>query len=139
MIEKMKKFTALENLSSILADLKKSIDGQAKDIEDSLIQEMADNGISSMKIDGKTVYMSATMWASSRAGMSDQLIEALKECGLGHVVKESVNTQTLSAICRENVDESIGQCSEVADLVTLDNRIKACLNITKKTNLKIRG
>lgn len=82
------------------------IDEVAKEIaqrQEAMTRAFVDNGLSSIKVsvDGAncTLYLRRDVYAKVES--NDLLIPALKASGLGSLVKETVNANTLSAKVRE--------------------------------------
>lgn len=95
-----------ETKASLEAELKAVKEGIAE-VEERLTAAFADMGLNSVNADtpfgGKTVYVSELTVARNLLG-PDETAQACKDGGLGHMVKERVNPQTLSAYLREMED-----------------------------------
>lgn len=90
-----------------LVDLKQHHEGEAKriakDIERAqtvLLDEFAKDGVQHVNLDARTVYVRRQLWASAK-GLQPDLCAAMKELGLSVMVKETVNSMTLSGWVRE--------------------------------------
>ena len=71
-------------------------------IETELLQRFEHAGLQSMKTElGVTVYVHRQLWAGAQDGNTDRLVGSLKLVGLEALVREQVNSQTLSAWVRE--------------------------------------
>jgi sigma54-dependent transcription regulator len=69
--------------------------------EEVLLEEFAKAGIQNIKTSaGQTVYLNREIFAKL-VGDHEEALDAFREAGLGDLVKESVNSQTLRAYVRE--------------------------------------
>ena len=83
----------------------RKLNDQLAVVEDSALNYMADVGAESMTLKGLgTVHHIKRLWASIDSENPDAL-EALRAAGAGDMVKERVNTQSLSAWVREHDGE----------------------------------
>ncbi len=64
-----------------------------------LLEQFADAGVTSVKLDGRTFYLFGQVWA--RPLPEEDVAGALERCGLADLVKRTVSTQALSAWVRE--------------------------------------
>jgi len=76
------------------------VKARQRERENSVLEYLASEGIDLVSIDAGTIYHTSTVWASI-VGDPDAAHAALRAEGLGELVKERVNTQTLSAWVRE--------------------------------------
>ena len=114
-------------------------------IHDELLQRFQNEGTASQKTtSGTTVYINRQLWAGMTDGLdSAVMIERLKEHPeTKELVKEKVNTQTLSSWMREKVQEYFGpeqtKKSEMELLDALPESLRPVLKITEKFQLKAR-
>lgn len=98
----------------------KGLTAEITDLDARLSDAMLEAGLDSFSGNGRTFYLSTKTFASPKAGMSDELISALREHGSGDLVKETVNSSTLSAFVREmkelNADELPGWLTDVVSV-----------------------
>lgn len=104
------------------------------EIEERLREHFIDQGVQNMKVNGVTVYLYSQKWAGVQRDDEDRrtatdeererAIQALRDAGLGWMVKEDFNTQTLSAWVRE-LDE-------------LPPEFEGAINVTERTELRTR-
>ena len=87
--------------------IKRGLDAELKQVrtqlvtlEDAAIEYLAEEGITSVKMNGSTVYMQTQTFASL-AEDKDAAMVAFKEHGLGDLVRETVNSSSLAAFVRE--------------------------------------
>lgn len=98
----------IEELESEKAKIQKKIHekegalaGIGKEIESILIE----NGIPNFSINGRTLYMYRRVWATLKPGDRGKICSALKRMGLGWLVAENFNMNTISAHIRELSDK----------------------------------
>lgn len=88
----------------------KAVKDKLEELMPSLLNEFTDDGILSVKVSTghgtQTVFTSTTIRGTNKIDM-DTTVKAFKEAGLGHMVIEKVDHNTLSAFVREH--ESSGQ------------------------------
>lgn len=90
------------------------------DLEAILLDRFEHAGMQSMKaIDGTVVYVRRDLWASAETGQEARLHDRLKQMGLGDMVREKVNTQTLSAYIRECEAAGLGRQGTVDEILQL--------------------
>ena len=69
------------------------------EIEAQLIDQYAMAGVQSVRVDGRSVYLRHDTYAKILD--QDKLIPVLRKTGHGGLIKQTVNSNTLSALCRE--------------------------------------
>lgn len=95
-IDKARRLIALDNERSELESRLTELKEERRKLEEALVDEMAENGMQSLRADGCTVYVRREIWASC------QDIGAIGEFpATALFVKPSVSGQTLSAYVRE--------------------------------------
>ncbi len=99
---------ALEEKDS-LAEATKRNNAEVIDLRDKLAQAMVDAEIDQVGRHGVNWKLKPTTKYSKKAGMDDALFEILQNNGLGNLIRETVNAQTLqgamSELAKENDDE----------------------------------
>ena len=103
-------------------------------LEEALLEQFAQTGTQSIKTSGgATIYIHKQLWASAQDGDSERLIKSLRKAGedWSFMVKETVNTQTLSARIRECEADVIGNPILPAPLVDT-------VKVTLRTQLRVR-
>ena len=95
----IRKWAKLDSVKKALEFKLAQINNQMTDIEGPILENMASTEISSIKMDGKTVYVHTSYFAevSSRAEAKD----AIKAAGFDNLVSENYNANSLSALVRE--------------------------------------
>jgi hypothetical protein len=110
-------------------------------LEAQLLERFENAGQQSFKSkQGVTVYIHRQLWAGAADGNAALLMETLRAEGLGVLVKESVNTQTLSAYVRECAREAFGKEEKtVEDIIhILPARLQPAIQLTDKFSLRTR-
>jgi hypothetical protein len=113
----LKEFVCLETRKRELDSELKAIAARIDDLEQALVPQFLSDGIASMKVDGRTVYIAQDI-QSSPANDRAEVIEALKQSALGQYVSENYNTQPLRAFVREVADEVRLRCQQQNRLFT---------------------
>jgi len=112
----LKEFVALEKEKATLKARLKVIDSRLTELDESIAAQFVSDGVQSMRIDGRTVYLHRDIYASAKDGARDAVVAALRDCDLGQYVKEDYNANSLTAYVREMVREAEEQAR-------LDNRV----------------
>lgn len=86
---------AVEEVTKTIADL---------DLE--LSDAMAEAELVHFNRNGTTFYLTSRLYASPKKGQRKELHKVLRERGYGDLVVESVNPQTLSSFCKEQIELS---------------------------------
>ena len=131
-----------------LDEMRKSKEGELESIKDELktleplLMERFENaGMQSMKsAKGTTLYIRREIWAGAAEGAEELLLSSLKAVGLGDMVKEKVNTQTLSAYVREVEKERFAGAAVSPEeiLKALPGPLQMVLTINEKHSLRTR-
>lgn len=110
-------FKAALEEKDTLAEQTKRNNAAVIELRDKLAQAMVDAEIDQVGRHGINWKLKPTIKYSKKAGMDDALFELLRNHGLGDLIKETVNAQTLqgamSELARENDDELPDEFSEV--------------------------
>ena len=111
----------------------------------------AENFPSSAKVDGASVFLWTQIWASPAKGEDDEadharLTAVLDGLGLHHLMPSNVNTQSLSAYVREQIDNAplFNDDGEALDLeararLVLPASLVDALNLTMKREVHVNG
>jgi len=128
-----------------LAKQKAELDAEIKRVKasmakmtDALIAYYVENNVQSQNVDGRTVYLHRQVWASLKDAQEG--VAAFKAAGLGDMVKESVNGQTLSAWVREQLDGKdmpADSAADLADLLDQPQGIKDQLKVSEVVSLRV--
>jgi len=108
MIENIKKFTQLTEEKKALKQKLRDIQVELDALENQIEEHFVESGVSSMKVGGRTVYLRKQLFVSPNAmeGESPEdakrrACRALQTSGLGWLVSEGYNSNTLRAVIRE--------------------------------------
>lgn len=109
-------------------------------LEGELLTRFENAGVQSMKSkQGVTVYIRRELWASPADGAEVLLLERLKAMGLGDMVKEKVNPQTLSSFVREQEQERLGRNGTPDDVLKiLPEPLQSTIKLSERFSLRTR-
>lgn len=116
----------------------KGVKSQMKGLEDSLITYYTENNVQSLNVDGRTCYLHRQTWASLKDVQAG--VAALKQAGLGDMVKESCHAGTLSAWVREQLEDKdipADTAVNLADLLDQPDDVKDQLKISEVVSLRV--
>jgi hypothetical protein len=116
-IEQLKEFVCLETRKRELDSELKAIAARIDDLEQALVPQFLSDGVASMKVDGRTVYIAQDIQASPLNDRAE-VIAALKQSELGQYVSENYNSQSLRAFVREVAEEARLRCQQQDRLFT---------------------
>ena len=90
---------------------KKEHEGRIKELNaeiESIDKELSDGMVKAecgkFARNGKLFYLTTSLHASAQAGMKSKMCAAFKNAGYGSLVKEDVNSRTLSSFCKEQME-----------------------------------
>jgi hypothetical protein len=107
---------AIKDTEEIVQYLKEKRDN----IEKRLINEMVDDEVSNLSIDGQKIYLATRISVSPKSGRKDALFAALTDNGYADIIKPTINANTLTATVRELMEHNDNQIPEwLADKVSL--------------------
>jgi len=110
-MDQLKEFVALEKRRKELDSELKNIAARLDDLEQALVPQFLTDGVNSLRIDNRLVYLAQEIFASPLNDRS-QVIAALKASELGQYVSENYNTQSLKAFVREVAEEARVRCQQ---------------------------
>jgi len=134
-MEQLKEFVALEKRKRDLDSELKAIGARLDDLEQALVPQFLADGVASMKVDGRTVYIAQDIHASP-ANDRAEVIAALKASELAQYVSENYNTQSLRAFVREVAEEARLRCQQQNRLFT-EEEVRTALPAPLGLALKI--
>lgn len=126
------------------AELEKANE-ELRNLEAEILKRFEEAGLQSMKLtDGATVHIRREVWAGQVQDVDNaefMLLEGLKSAGLGDLVKEKVNTQTLSSWVREKQKEIFGDKKVAPEelLAALPEPLHQTMRITETYKLRALG
>lgn len=94
---------AKKQLKKELEEKVKSVNSEIERLDRELSDAMAEVECPNFAHGGSTFYLNSRLYASPKAGMAEDMIQALKTHGFGDIVKETVNAQTLASFCKEQI------------------------------------
>jgi len=106
----------------------KEVNAEIEKVEQALSQAMLAEEMQNFVRGGLMYYLQTKTYASAVADRKPELFQWLKENGYGDMVQETVNTNTLAAFVREQLEESDELPGGLDDLV----------NIYEKTTVGMR-
>lgn len=110
-------FKAALEEKDTLAEATKRNNAEVIEVRDKLAQAMVDAEIDQVGRHGINWKLKPTTKYSKKAGMDDALFDILRNNGLGDLIRETVNAQTLqgamSELSKENDDELPDEFTEV--------------------------
>ena len=131
-----------------LDDKRKRLEGdvdaikeELKVLEPQIMDRFENAGMQSMRSkSGVTLYIRREVWAGAAEGAEVLLLETLKSCGLGDMVKEKVNTQTLSAYVREVEKDTFNGASVTPEKLVqaLPPALQTAVAVTERFSLRTR-
>jgi len=110
-MEQVKEFVALEKRKRELDSELKAIAAKLDDLEQALVPQFLSDGVNSLKINGRMVYLAQDIYAGPLRDRGE-VIAALKASELGQYVSENYNTQSLKAFVREVAEEARLRCQQ---------------------------
>lgn len=105
-----------------------SIKARRQVVEEQLLEQFAETGTSSVRVNGRTVSMRRDLY--SKILDADRLNDALREAGFGDLVEEKVNSMRLAALVREIDRGDIEQPEALVGVV--DKSEKFSIRVTAK-------
>lgn len=102
-VDLMKRWMALKDWRDELNQKMREVEADMTSLEAQILDGMAEEGIDSIKINGKNLHIRRRIFASVHD--KELAVEALKEAGYGDLVKEGFNTNQLSALLNEFENE----------------------------------
>jgi hypothetical protein len=134
-MEQLKEFVALEKRKRDLDSELEQIAARLDDLEQALVPQFLNDGVNSLRIDGRLVYLAQEVYAGPVNDRSE-VIAALKASELGQYVSENYNTQSLRAFVREVAEEVRLRCEQQERLFT-EEEVRAALPAPLGAALKI--
>lgn len=102
-VDDIKRFVAIKKELDDIAIKEAELKQERLALEQIILAEFEQQGVQSMRVDGRTVSLVRTVYARANpeTGGLEALAQALRENGLGDLVKDSVNANSLAAYVRE--------------------------------------
>jgi len=116
-VDQVRQFVNFEKRKRDLESELKFVAAQLDNLEQSLIPQFLNDGVNSLRIDNRLVYLAEEIYASPRNDRGE-VISALKRSDLGQYLSENYNTQSLKAFVREVAEEVRLRCQQQERLFT---------------------
>lgn len=118
--ELLAEFVALEIERREHEDKLKVIAERLAKINEPLLDAFADSGIQNAKVNGLTVYVRMDRYCSKKSDAStEQVCAALKTCGLGYMVSDGYNAQSLKSKVKEWQDNGVEVPAALSGLLNI--------------------
>lgn len=97
-----------------------------------ILTRMQETGISRLRSEkhSRTIFLHRQLWAKAQDGNNDRMFAALREAGMGDMIHEAVNTNTLSSWVRDLAQE------QDADIPELPPELKDAVGVTEKYDVR---
>lgn len=101
-VAKIREYNALRQRAKTLVDEAKALMEQADEMEQALLEDLAEAGVPRITVDGRTTYIHRELWAKRPEGITtEQVCDGLRAAGFDQFVNLTYNSQTVSAWLRE--------------------------------------
>lgn len=134
-MEQLKEFVCLENRKRDLDAELKGVKAKLDELEEVLIPQFIEAGLTKATVDGRTVSLAQEIYASPLDGR-ERVVEALKASELAQYVSENYNTNSLSAFVRE-VARDVAAQAEREERIFTEEDVRAALPAPLGLALKI--
>lgn len=125
------KFKELKEKSESIENELKQVNAEWSEVELLLLEALVNEGVKTIKLDGLGTYtLKVTNYLSVNAANKPSFLEYLKRTGNGGLIKEDVNSKTLTAFLRGHLDDVAKRFVEKEndDEVTARNKALEFLN-----------
>lgn len=123
------KLKECKNLKKELEDSVKRLSEDIESYESQLVKAMVEQEMQNFSRAGQMFYLNTKILASPVADKKRELFETLKDQGFGDLVYETVNSQSLAAFVREQIEQNEEQ---------LPDWLNGLVNTYEKTNIGMR-
>ncbi len=135
MTEQVRRYVALDKEKKELKVHLRTVQSELDILEPEVLEAFIEEGVDSIKVDGRTVSPKAQVWVSPKREdweTADEAYEracgALAACGLGQFTGQRFNSQMVSSYVREILAEGSELPSELEEV----------LNITERHTVSVR-
>lgn len=135
--ERVRRFVALEKERRELEARLKMLEEETSVLKEEIADEYEESGRQRETVDGMTVYLQYTTYAGAKDGDMKRLVEALKRHGMGDIVVEKVDLNTLSSLVRERLKECAEQ--NIPDSLAFPAPVQDALHFSTRRYLKSKG
>lgn len=127
--ELLRNYTTLDRRRRELKAELAEVEDQVRQLQETLLNEFEQAGMSSIRQDGTTVYVHRQLWCNPKDGDYLRACRALRDAGLGDMVTERFNLNSVSAWVREQEKEG----AEIPEV------LQDALNINEVFSLRTRS
>lgn len=110
--ELVERYKRLLDEKDRLAEAVKTNNAEIETARDALTAEMLEQEVTSITYDGYSYTLSQKTKYSKKAGADELLFDLLREHGLGDLIRETVNAQTLQGAMTEEAKANDGELPE---------------------------
>ena len=135
LLEKIDQYKALLDRKDELADLTKDNNKAIETCRDELAQMMVDEECDKVSRSGFIYTLQTKTKFSKKAGADESLFQLLRDNGLGDIIRETINAQTLQGTCSELAEDNGGELPE--DYAEYINRYDY-MDVAKRKETKTR-
>jgi len=128
MFELADRLLELRERKEQLSEQLKAVNAELEEVDRQLAELMLAEEIQNFVRSGRMFYLKTETYVSAAADRKPELIQWLKDHGLGDIVQETVHPRTLSAAVKEMLEEDDELPPDLAELV----------NIFEKTTVSLR-
>lgn len=141
----IKTAAAYVKLNTIKKDLEKKLEATKvliATMEEKMVKYFQDHGLQNLTSSGSTVYLQRQLFASLTD--KEAAHAKLKEYGHGELVKDNVNSNSLSAWVRELIDEHEKKTPDEIDTKDLNTKLdlpkdlRDLIRVTEKFSVRVR-
>jgi hypothetical protein len=141
-LDKLKEFTELNKRKKELDAELKEVKKKMSDLEEQVVNEFEEEGIDSVKVNGMNVYLKQEIQVSVN-GDKERANQVLIDLGLGDLVKETANIQSVKAWYRERrreYEEALFHGDEeTAEKLALPETFEEAFNVYEKYRAGVRS
>jgi hypothetical protein len=102
----VRRWLALRDEKDAMEDQLKEIKEDLATLAEQVLQSFTQDGTSRVSVDGMTVHVISDLKISAKGGDYDRAVQALRDVGLGGIVREQFSPQTLKAVVKEIMTQS---------------------------------
>jgi hypothetical protein len=142
-IEAIKRYVALED---VVSELERQLAGHKKDaeeLEQSIMQDFVDDGVQSINLAGRTVFLKEDLFVSPSVAENGRraVAEALIAAGYKELVEANYNANSLTALCRDLIDIKRSEAEELGEIFddlgsALPEQLRATLRVTQRFKIQ---